>query len=129
MSVKEHQQPFRVLISTVGRRSYLVQFFRQALRGRGQVIMLGTLQGAVPDLTPLWFRELEIIGAWGRSMEHYEGRRVNSYQLVLDLIAAGKIAAEGLLTHTFRIDDYRKALEAGMYKPQCKSIKVAFDFR
>ena len=91
--------------------------------------MLGTLQGAVPDLTPLWFRELEIIGAWGRSMEHYEGRRVNSYQLVLDLIGAGKIAAEGLLTHTFKIDDYRAAMEAGMYKPQCESIKVAFDFR
>ena len=91
--------------------------------------MLGTLQGAVPDLTPLWFQELEIIGAWGRQMEHYAGGRVNSYKLVLDLITAGKIAPEGLLTHTFRIEDYRKGLEVGMYKPQYQSIKVAFDFR
>ncbi|MBT3194399.1 MAG: ATP-grasp domain-containing protein [Verrucomicrobia bacterium] len=38
MSAEQHQHPFRVLISTVGRRSYLVEFFRQALGGRGQVI-------------------------------------------------------------------------------------------
>ncbi|MCK5114092.1 MAG: alcohol dehydrogenase catalytic domain-containing protein [Phycisphaerae bacterium] len=119
---------YDLVFDCVGSRQSVMECLKWT-RGRGQVIMLGTLQGAVPDLTPLWFRELEIIGAWGRSMENYDGRNVNTYQLVLDLIGEGKIAADGLLTHTFKIDDYRAALAAGMYKPQCESIKVAFDFR
>lgn len=119
---------YDLVFDCVGSRQSVMECLKWT-RGRGQVVMLGTLQGSIPDLTPLWFRELEIIGAWGRQMEHYEGRRVNTYKLVLDLIAGGKIATDGLLTHTFRIEDYRKALEAGMYKPQHQSIKVAFDFR
>lgn len=35
-------QPMNVLLTSVGRRSYLVRYFREALRGRGRVIVTNT---------------------------------------------------------------------------------------
>jgi threonine dehydrogenase-like Zn-dependent dehydrogenase len=98
-------------------------------RARGQVIMLGTLQSASVDLTPLWFRELKIIGTYGRQLEHFEGGRVNTYGIVHDWMVSGKLSADGLLTHLFPLREYKKAFRAAIYKPASKSIKVAFDMR
>ena len=98
-------------------------------RARGQLVMLGTLQGKHVDLTPLWFRELNVIGAYGRQTETYEGRRIGTYQLTQEFILAGKIKASRLLTHRFRLDEYRRALTTAMQKDKHEAVKVAFDFR
>ncbi len=98
-------------------------------RARGEVIILGTLQSGHLDLTPLWFRELRIVGAYGRQKEHFQGRRIGTYQLVLELLEAGKLCASSFLTHRFRLDEYRRALWVAMHKSEFSSIKVAFDFR
>jgi len=62
-------------------------------------------------------------------MEHYQGRRLGTYDLVLELIRAGKLNPRGLLTHRFRLEDYKQALLAAIDKAANHSIKVAFDFR
>lgn len=98
-------------------------------RARGELIMLGTLQGKVEDFTPIWFRELTIIGAWGRQMELYQGREIGTYNLVQELLAAGKLKTKGLLTHRFRLENYQQALRVAMNKAANHSIKVVFDFR
>jgi threonine dehydrogenase-like Zn-dependent dehydrogenase len=77
----------------------------------------------------MWFRELSVIGAYGRQIEQVDGRSVNSYQLVLEMIADGRLNVNGLLTHRFRLGEYKKALAVAMHKRQHGAIKVAFDFR
>ena len=91
--------------------------------------MLGTLQGGKLDLTPLWFRELNIYGSYGRQLEHFQGGRRNSYEIILDWLADGTLQVDHLLTHTFRLSEYRRAFEVAIDKPQHHSIRVAFDFR
>ncbi|HUT58483.1 MAG TPA: alcohol dehydrogenase catalytic domain-containing protein, partial [Phycisphaerae bacterium] len=49
---------------------------------RGQVVMVGTAHGRGADLTPVWFRELHVLGAYGRQVEQFAGRRIGTYQLV-----------------------------------------------
>jgi threonine dehydrogenase-like Zn-dependent dehydrogenase len=44
------------------------------------------------------------------------------------LIASGAAPLAGLLTHTFALGDYRKALETASNKAGGESIKVAFRF-
>jgi threonine dehydrogenase-like Zn-dependent dehydrogenase len=48
---------------------------------------------------------------------------------VHELMAAGKLPVRRLLTHTFRVEEYRKALEASIHKDRSGAIKVAIDFR
>jgi len=96
---------------------------------RGQVAMIGTGHGGRLDLTPLWFRELTIFGVYGRQEEAFHSRRIGTYSLVHELITEGKLDVAGLLTHTFRLDEYRKALAVALDKGAHGAIKVAFDLR
>ena len=98
-------------------------------RARGQMIMVGTGHGGGVDLTPIWFRELTIRGAYGRQLEEVGGRRVGTYQLAHEMMRDGKIDVESLLTHRFRLAQYRHAFEVGSAKGRYGSVKVAFDFR
>ncbi|MBN1437114.1 MAG: alcohol dehydrogenase catalytic domain-containing protein [Sedimentisphaerales bacterium] len=96
---------------------------------RGQFIMVGTGHGGKLDLTPIWFRELSIKGAYGRQFENYNHKTINTYALVHELITAGKLDLTPLLTHRFSLNQYRQALNVAINKAKHQAIKVAFDFR
>lgn len=98
-------------------------------RSRGQVVMIATGHGGRIRLTPVWFTELTITGAYGRQVESFRGRRIGTYQLTHELMAEGKLNVDGLLTHTFRLAEYKQALTTGMNKQAHRAVKVAFDFR
>jgi len=98
-------------------------------RSRGQVMMIATGHGGRIELTPVWFCELTIQGAYGRQVETFGGRRVATYQLAHELMADGRLKLAGLLTHTFRLAEYKQALAVGMNKAAHRAVKVAFDFR
>ena len=122
---------YDLVIDCVGSRQSIEECLKWT-RARGQVIMLGTLQRATMDLTPLWFRELKLLGAYGRQLETFplgSEQRTNTYQIVLDWIKEGRLPLEGLLTHTFRIEEYQQALRVAMSKGRYSAVKVAFDFR
>jgi threonine dehydrogenase-like Zn-dependent dehydrogenase len=96
---------------------------------RGQVILVGTGHGPGVDWTPIWFRELTVRGAYGRQIERLGDRQVGTYQLVHELMLAGKLPVRPMLTHTFRLEQYRQAMATAMWKSPHRAIKVVFDFR
>ena len=98
-------------------------------RSRGQVILVGTGSGRGADITPIWFRELSVIGAYGRQFERVDLRTIGTYPLTHELMLSGKLKTAGLLTHTFRLGEYHKAFAVAMHKAPNRAIKVAFDFR
>jgi threonine dehydrogenase-like Zn-dependent dehydrogenase len=91
--------------------------------------MVATASGGKIDLTPLWFRELTVLGIFGRQTENYDGRRINTNSLVHEFMLTGKLPVEQMLTHTFRLEEYREAFNVAMNKGEHQSVKVAFDFR
>lgn len=98
-------------------------------RARGQVVLIGTGHGGKLDLTPIWFRELHVLGAYGRQKESLAGRREDTYRLVHEMLTAGALKADKLLTHTFPLEQYGRAIEVSLRKARHKAVKVAFDFR
>lgn len=119
---------YDAVFDCVGTAKSFVECLKFA-RARGQVVMLGTLQEKIPDISPLWFRELDILGCWGRSYENFGGERLTTYELVLKFLKERKMSAFGLVTHLYRLSDYRKALLAATDKYSSGAIKTAFDFR
>jgi len=119
---------YDVIFDCVGSRQSFNESLKWA-RSRGQVVLVGTGHGGRLDLTPVWFTELTVIGAYGRQLERHDGRRIGTYQLVHELMVSGKLPVAGLLTHMFRLVEYRKAFQVGMNKGRHEAIKVAFDFR
>jgi len=108
------------------------QSVQEALKwtvGGGQVVLVGTGHGGKLDLTSVWFKELTLAGAYGRAVENFRGAAVGTYQLAHELMLAGELNASAMLTHTFRIEQYRQAFQTAMDKAAHGAVKVAFDFR
>jgi threonine dehydrogenase-like Zn-dependent dehydrogenase len=116
---------FDVVYDCVGSGQSLTDSMKYARSG-GTVIEVGTSQIGLVDTTPLWFDELTVLGANGRAFEVYEGRRLHTYELVFELIRRGRLDLRGLVTHRFRVADYRRALQALMSRQKSGALKVVF---
>jgi len=106
----------------------LTHAFRLA-RGGGTVLVMGTPQLGMVDMTPTWLKELRVLGLTGRAVEEHPfqpGQKIHAYRLVHELILAGRLKTEGLLTHTYRLEQYREAILASRNRRTSKLIKAAF---
>lgn len=119
---------YDVTFDCVGSRQSMEECLKWT-RARGQVVLVGTGDGGGADMTALWFRELSVLGAYGRQLESVGGERLGTYSLVHRLMQQGRLKVSHLLTHTFRLNDYRSALAVAMDKSAHRAVRVAFDFR
>ncbi|HUU81959.1 MAG TPA: alcohol dehydrogenase catalytic domain-containing protein [Phycisphaerae bacterium] len=117
---------FDVVYDCVGTGAGLTDAMKFA-RSRGTVVALGTCGISIVDTTPLWFNEVTVLGGYGRQIENAAGEPArHTYRLVLDLMGAGKLPTDGLLTHTFALPDYRAALRTAASRGRVPAVKVAF---
>ncbi|MFP4355299.1 MAG: zinc-dependent alcohol dehydrogenase [Phycisphaerae bacterium] len=96
---------------------------------RGECILVGTGDGVGVDMTAIWFRELTVKGIYGRAEERWDDRTIGTYQLVHELMVAGKLDVAAMLTHTFELEAWPEAMKTAMNKSSHGAVKVAFDFR
>jgi threonine dehydrogenase-like Zn-dependent dehydrogenase len=98
-------------------------------RAGGRVVLVGL--AATPrgvDWTPAWLHEVEIRGAMAYAVEEFRGERIDAVRLAVRLMAEKVIDLRPLVTHTFALDDYRRALEAATSKRSSGVIKAVFAF-
>lgn len=98
-------------------------------RAGGRLVLVGLVGISKKiDWTPVWFKELTVVGTNSSSTENYEGQPIRDYQLALNWLAGGKIDLSPLLTHTFPLSEYKRAIEVNMHKSRYKALKTAFIF-
>ncbi len=97
-------------------------------RPRGRVVLLG-MPGVVEiDLTALWHRETELVGAYTYGTETLgDDRRATSFSLAMEL--AGKVPFDRLVSATYPLDRYHDALRHAAEAGRRGAVKVAFDMR
>ncbi len=118
-----------VVYECVGHTASLRTGIRFTREG-GTMVLLGL--AAVPkgvDWAPIWMKEIAIHGSYAYGFDVYQGRRVRTFQLALDLMAGGKVDLSPLVTHRFRLDDYKKALETAAHKSRHRVVKAVFTFQ
>jgi len=118
---------YDLVFECVGSRDAIEEALKWARSG-GQVVMVGMGHGRGADMTPVWFSELNVIGAFGRGEEGRQGRKLHTYRLVQELILSGAADVSCLLTHTFDLSQYKRALTAAIDKSGHRSVRVAFRF-
>ena len=69
------------------------------------------------------------MGSNAFGFEEVDGVRQHGIQHYLDLVADGRVDLDGLLTHTFSLEQWRDAFSALATQDESGAIKVAFDFR
>ena len=116
---------FDIVFDCVGTGASLTDCLKYARSG-GKVVEVGTSSITPVDTAPIWFNEIDLLGANGRAGENYQGRRLHTYELLWELMLQGRIDLRGLLTHQFRPDQYRQAFAALANRNHTGAIKVAF---
>ena len=97
-------------------------------RAGGTVVLVGVnLHPVNIDLTPVFYQEVDLVGAIGHDIVKWEGSEISTFDLALKWMQEGIIKCDSLLTHRFRLDDYRQAFAAAIDKKKSQSVKVAFD--
>ena len=79
--------------------------------------------------TPLYFKEISYVGSNASGFEEIAGVRKHGIAHYLDLVRDGRVDLTGMLTHNFRLEDWRDAFVALATQDRSGAIKVAFDFR
>jgi len=98
-------------------------------RAGGTVVLVGvSFEQLQLDLSPVWYQEVNLIGSVGHGMETCDGQRRSTYDLTCDLLVKGQLKTAGLITHRFRLEDWKEAIRAARDK-RTGSIKVVFDYR
>jgi L-iditol 2-dehydrogenase len=122
---------FPYVVEAVGTPHSVTEALRM-VNHRGVVLLLGTAGISEVDLTPIWYKEAALVG----SIDHCVDRRStpglaggpgrHSVDRALDVLAAGLLPDEVVVTHEFALEDYRSAVEAAIDRDRSHAIKVVF---
>lgn len=124
---------FDVVYDCVGQAFSLENALRWTRTG-GAVVLIGvSLARMKLDLTPVWYREVNLCGTLAHGMETLAApdgvEKITTFALAMRWMEEGKIKTDGMLTHLFPLDDYRQAVQTAVDKRDTQSVKVAFDLR
>jgi threonine dehydrogenase-like Zn-dependent dehydrogenase len=123
-----HPGGIDVVYDTVGKPETFEVGVR-LLKARGTLVKSGVHGPGRWEWSPLYFKEISWVGSNAFGIEEVEGRRQHGIQHYLDLVVAGRVDLTGMLTHTFRLDQWRDAFYAIATQGETGAIKVAFDLR
>jgi threonine dehydrogenase-like Zn-dependent dehydrogenase len=118
---------FDLIFDVVGTAATLNQALRWARAG-GTVVLVGVnLHRLHLDLTPVWYQEVDLLGAIGHDVAICDGEPLSDFERAMRWMGAGSLKTQELLTHRFPLAEYRRAFQVATGKARHRSIKVAFD--
>ena len=122
---------FPYVIEGAGEASAVTDALRAADH-RGTVLTLGAAGIAKIDMTPIWYKQLVVVGsidhganpsaAVGRAPEGLD----HSVDAALDVLARRAFPPDLLVTHEFPLEGYKEAVQAALDKKASLAMKVAF---
>src|SRR5438046_1798291 len=116
-----------VVYDTVGLPATLEVGLRIAA-ARGAIVVTGVEVPRRFEWTPLYFKEISLIGSNAFGVEEFEGRRRHSMEIYLDLVASGRVDVTPILTHRFTLEEWRAAFLACGEQGKSGAIKVLFEY-
>ena len=117
---------FDVVYDCIGTEASLRDSLRVTRHG-GTLVLLGAAGDIDVDWSFIWSNELNLIGCFGYGLEG-DGR--HTFDWVLDDFAAPQgVTFERIVTDTYRLGDYRRALRRQLVAGPNRPLKAVFDFR
>jgi L-iditol 2-dehydrogenase len=122
---------FPYVVEAVGAPQSVTEALR-AVAHRGTVLLLGAAGISEVDLTPIWYKEAALVGSIDHSVDSGQapglagGPDRHSVDRALDVLAAGLLPYEAVVTHEFALEDYREAIQTAIDRENSHAIKVVF---
>ena len=116
-----------VVIDCVGSSSSITESMRM-VKPRGRVLVVGMPGSVTVDLTSLWHRETQLVGAYAYGTETLgDGTRKRTFELAMELVQAARL--ERLVSALYPLHRYTEAIEHAASAGPRAGIKICFDLR
>ena len=96
-------------------------------RSRGKIVALGVETPQRFEWTPLYFKELSLVGSNAFAVEELDGRRQHAMEWYFELMRERGIDVTPIITHRFALDGYADAFMACHDQGRSGAVKVLFD--
>ena len=94
----------------------------------GRIVLVGMPATVELELTPLWHRELQLIGAYTYGTEKLpDGETISTFDLAFELVKTAKL--EQLVSACYSLNDYQEALKHAANAGARGAFKIVFDLR
>ena len=117
-----------VVYDTIGAAETLEVGCR-VLGAHGTLVKMGMHGAAKWEDTPVYCKEITYTGSNAFGIEEVEGVRKHGIEHFFDMVGSGRIDLAPMLTHTFRLEQWREAFTSLADQATPGAIKVAFDNR
>ncbi|HUP70547.1 MAG TPA: zinc-binding dehydrogenase [Acidimicrobiales bacterium] len=107
-----------VVIDCVGSESSLADALA-IVRPRGTVVLVGMPGPVNVDLTPLWQREIRLVGSYAY--------RHSTFATAFELVASTQL--ERLVSALYPLEEWRAALDHAVHSGRRGAVKIVFDLR
>ncbi|HUI28558.1 MAG TPA: zinc-binding dehydrogenase, partial [Candidatus Kryptonia bacterium] len=97
-------------------------------RARGRIVVTGVEMPQQFEWTPLYFKELSIIGSNAFAIEEYGGRRQHAMEWYFEFIRSKRLDVTPIITHRYRLDAYKQAFMTCYNQGVSKAVKVLFEY-
>ncbi len=116
-----------VVIDCVGSSASLTDALA-IVRPLGRIVLVGMPAEVSLELTPLWHREITLVGAYTYGTETLsDGTERRTFDLATELVADAGLGS--LVSATYPLSRYRDALEHAAAAGRRGATKIAFDLR
>jgi len=118
-----------LVFECVGSDSSIDNALRLARIG-GEVVLVG-LPGIARgiDWTAILAQELTLQASfYYNHAEKFQGKVWKTFDLAIHLMATGQIDLGWMVTHQFRLEEYKNALQAHRHRSQAEVLKAVFEF-
>ena len=116
----------RLVYDTVTSSLTLNQALRM-VRGKGSLVVLGL--AALPegvDWTPVWMKEVSIVGSLTYGAEVFQGKRADTFARAIELVARRRADLTPIHPRKYPLDQYRQALGQAARKKNSGAVKISF---
>jgi L-iditol 2-dehydrogenase len=116
----------RLVYDTITNDTTINQALRMAC-GRGTVVILGL--AALPqgiDWTPIWLKEIRIIGSLTYGAEFFKGKQVDTFGRAIEFLARRRANLTAVRPRKYPLAHYRQALTEAASKKTSGAVKVSF---
>lgn len=96
-------------------------------RSFGSMVIIGVEPAKTFEWTPLYFKEISILGSNGFGIEEFEGQRKHAMEWYFEFITQRGLDVTPIITHHFAMRDYRQAFMACYDQGKSGAVKVLFN--
>ena len=115
-----------VIYDTVGSPASVEAGLRVA-GTKSKIVVSGVEAPGRFEWTPLYFKEVSVVGSNAFGIETFEGRRLHAMRIYFELVARG-LDVTPIVTHSYTLDQYREAFLALHDKDGSGAVKALFTF-